>query len=52
MGLKPFGGDEALSAKETIAEIWDGRLRGGHWSGLRRRREGSLLQGVPARTAS
>ena len=29
-----FVGNEALSACETIAELWDGRLRGGgHWSG-------------------
>ena len=28
-----FFGIEALSARQTIAELWDGRLRGGHWSG-------------------
>ena len=28
-----FFGNEALSARMTIAELWDGRMRGGHWSG-------------------
>ena len=28
--LVGFVGNEALSASETTAELWDGRLRGGH----------------------
>ena len=33
--VQVFGlvGNEALSACKAIAELWDGRLRGGHWSG-------------------
>ena len=29
----------------TIAGLWDGRLGGGHWSGLSRRVVGSLPEG-------
>ena len=46
--MKKKIGNEALSARKTIAELWDGRLRGGHWSGLRRRRkDGLILEGWP-----